>query len=64
MRAREVQRLDWRRKAAGHVFVAQTHGQWPCAVCASQLRTALRIILVHGAPRLRPQAKELLGRLG
>lgn len=65
MRARERQRLEWRRTAARHLRCAFAGAVWDDTTVRDRfLRAALRIITIHGPVPLRPQAKELLGRLG
>ncbi len=63
MRARERQRLEWRRTARRLVTFAVALGTMTTYRDA-YLRSALGVILIHGPVPLRPQAKELLGRLG
>jgi hypothetical protein len=65
VRARERQRLEWGRKAAGYVYNARVALAVGHRGSSNHLlRAALRIITIHGPSPLRPQAKELLGRLG
>ena len=64
MRAYRRHQIERARDAAAHLYLAQRFAELADRkVRDHHLRKALRIITIHGAPRLRGQAKELIGRL-